>query len=387
DPLEVYGYAAEACDCDCVFCYHKGNPPDLALPTRRRSPGLAYQEMLTRLRYFNPRGGMALLPTLATQWEVLASPYSLPILRLLRDKLERPLRLYTNGEKLTPTAIEALAQLIPVYIYVSLNSASPQRRRRLMGSRHPEVALAAPALLREAGIPYAVVIVPWPADSVPDMLEDLEATVAFAEQHQAHLVQVNLPGFTRVFSETPPFDADEVWPALVDRVQALRRRYATPIVAMPTLYEEGLGPGRKNAPVIIGLVPGSPAALSGLRQGDLITQVNGIPVRHRPQARDLLATVAGSACPAWLTVVREGARLEVTLDPSSGRYPYSPDTDHHLGVVTLGQGFRNSYLEDLRHIAQSRGAKQVLLLASRLVKPLVEQALGRSLHLGLWILW
>ncbi len=383
DPLEVYGYAAEACDCDCVFCYHKGNPPDIALPTRRRPPSQAFQEMLTRLEHFNPRAQTALFPGLGTQWEALASPFSLPILRLLRERTGRPLRIYTNGEKLTPNSVEALADLKPVYIYLSLNSVSPERRRRLMGSRHPEVALGAPSLLRDAGIPYAAVVVPWPADGVEAMLDDLERTVSHAEAQQAHLIQVNLPGFSRFFSETPPFDTEEVWPALLEKVQHLRRSCSTPIVAMPTLYEESVLAGRKNMPWVVGLVPGSPAAMVGVHQGDLLIQVNGLPVRHRPQARDLLAVVAHSgATSARLTVERTGRPLDIILNVARWHYPYSPDTDHHLGIVTLGQGFRTSYLEDLRVLARSRSARRVLLLSSRLVKPLVEQGLEEMHGLG-----
>ncbi|MBI2917789.1 MAG: radical SAM protein [Chloroflexi bacterium] len=383
DPFEVYGYGAEACDCDCVFCYHKGNPPDLALPTRRRPTSEAFQEMVTRMRYFNPRAGTALFPSLGTQWEALASPYSLPVLRLLRERTDRPLRIYTNGEKLSPRAIEELAALKPLYVYLSLNSASPERRQRLMGGRHPEVAVGAPSLLQEAGIPFAAVVVPWPVDGQATMLDDLEATVSYAEAHRAHLVQVNLPGFSRYFSETPPFDTSEVWLAIVERVQTIRRICATPVVAMPTLYEEGLTPGRKNLPVVVGLVAGSPAALGGLRQGDMITHVNALPVRDRPQARDLLTVVAHSgAASALLTVARGGCTTDLRLDLSRWYYPYSPEMDHHLGVVMLGQGFRTRYLEDLRDIARAQGARRVLLLSSRLVKPLVEQALPEAPGLG-----
>ncbi|GAI51780.1 unnamed protein product, partial [marine sediment metagenome] len=36
DPGEILEYAASRCNCDCIMCYNKGNPPSLALKSSKR---------------------------------------------------------------------------------------------------------------------------------------------------------------------------------------------------------------------------------------------------------------------------------------------------------------------------------------------------------------
>ena len=52
-----------------------------------------------------------------------------------------------------------------------------------MRDPNPEIAINALPLLREQGIPYAAVIVPWPVETVNEMLEDLSSTVGYAAEH------------------------------------------------------------------------------------------------------------------------------------------------------------------------------------------------------------
>jgi hypothetical protein len=379
EPIEVFGYAASRCNCDCLFCYHKGNPPSLALRNLRRPRAEEWEEMKTRLRYFSPPARQALFPTLGCIWEVFAHPRSLEILRRLREKTSRPFRIATSGATLTPDFIAELEKLKPVYLYLSLNSSSPSRRRRLMRDKQPQVAINAPGYLRERGIPYAVVIVPWTLNSREEMLEDLSATAAYAAEQQAHLVEINLPGYSRYFSSHKLFDREEVWSAIVSRARELREELSCPIVVMPTLYEENLWEERKNLPRIIGLVNNSPAARAGLRRGDVLLAVNGLPVHSRPQARDLLHLLQRSEYKQVSLVAQRGDRnIGVTLNLEEYSYPYSPEWDHYLGIIFLGTGLRMSYIEKLRDIIDARRAKHVLFLSSRLVKPTLEQLLAQS---------
>ncbi|MCJ7744284.1 MAG: radical SAM protein, partial [Dehalococcoidales bacterium] len=173
DPIEIFGYAGARCDADCIFCYNNGNPSSLSLSVLRRSPAEESEEMMTRLKYFSPAGGLSLFPSLGSIYEVLAHPRIFEVLRQLREKTPAVFRIATNGTRLTPETISRLAALPPVYLYLSLNSASPVRRRKLMKDKKSQVAIDALPLLREKGIPYATVIVPWPFDSLAATLEDL----------------------------------------------------------------------------------------------------------------------------------------------------------------------------------------------------------------------
>ena len=323
DPTEVFDYAATRCTCDCVFCCNKGNPPFLAVSSApTRSAAEEMREMETRLRYFSPQAETALFPSAGTICDAMAHPHFLDILRKLREKTDRPFRITTNGNMLTAQAIETLAGLKPAYFYVSLNSSSPARRRKLMNDHKPALAIDSLPLLAKAQIPYAAVIVPWPLDTAEEMLNDLTSTAEYAAASGAHIVQVNLPGFSRFFSSSAPFDTAEIWPAIVDCIRDLRETLDTPVVVMPSLYEENLYQPRKNLPLVTGVVRNSPACLAGVTRGDLILQVGGIPVRDRPQARDLLAAVKSSgAASTVIRVRRAGKETDIRLDRGKGLIP------------------------------------------------------------------
>ncbi len=378
DPVAVIAAAGSRCDLDCVFCYNKGNPPSLALRSPERSVAEERHEMMTRLRYFSPEVRRSLFPSLGSSYEVLLQPGVIEVLRELRQKTQAVFRIATHGGLLTPEMVTALAALAPVYLYLSLNSASPKRRRRLMGDRHPETAIAALPLLMEAKIPFATVIVPWPLDSIDEMLDDLTATVAYAAGHGSHIVQLNLPGHSGYLTPQKPYDRAEVWSAVVDRVAVLRRTVSTPLVVMPGLYEENRRQSRKGLTIVTGVVADSPASAVGIESGDEIVSVGGLAVSGRSPARALLRAQRDAAAgPVTLSLKRRGSVFEAQLDPAVGSYPYSA-IDRHFGLVIMASGFRSDYLEALREIIERRGAGKVLLLSSELVRPSLEQALRES---------
>ena len=379
DPSEILEYAASRCNCDCIMCYNKGNPPSLALKSNKRRTIDEFKEIETRLNYFSPSEGVSLFPSLGTSWEVTAHPHFMEILRSLREKTLKPLRITTNGKSLTTKMVDELADLKPLYLYLSLNSSSRQRRQRLMRDDKPQIAISAPKLLRDKGIPYAVVIVPWPVDSIGEMCDDLHKTIIYADDCGAHLVEVNLPGYSRWFSPQEMFNLDEVWKACVSTVRGLREETGCPIVAMPTMYEENLYEEHKNLPRIIGLVQNSPAARSGLRKGDIITAINNIPVRTRPQARDMLSMLQkGEYKQADLTVDREHQKLTVKINLGDLSYPFTKAFDKHVGITFMGTGLRPSYIERLKEMIDEHRAKDVLFLSSALVRPTFEQCLRES---------
>ena len=383
DPAEVFDHLATRCDCDCSFCYLRGNPPSLALEQPERKSEEEWQEARTRLKYFSPRGKRSLFPTLGSPYEVLSHPRALELLRELRRKTDRPFRFSTNGNRLTPGFIRELSSLKPLYLYLSLNSSSPARRKEVMGAGNPEVAIRSLPLLREQGIPFGVIIVPWPNPSKEEMLSDLRETVRYADRHDAHLVEVSLPGFSRYFSPHPPFDREDVWSAVVAEIRALRQKAACPLLIKPSLYEETRQGKRFNLPVLIGVVKNSPAALSGLTPGDLLLSVAGLKVSSRPQARDLLHLHHQNRTPALSLSVQRGREiLEVNLLPRPHGYPYAPETDHHWGMIFMGSGFRPSFLEDLKALISKHRAKKVLFLSSTLVKPVFLQMLQESSLFG-----
>ncbi len=380
DPIEIFGYAGSRCNIRCSFCYNRGNPPSIALGNLQRPPEEERHEMMTRLRYLHLRAGLSLYSTLGDIYEILIHPHILDVLRPLREITDKPFRIATNGAALTPQLIEKLSELKPVYLYLSVNSVSEADESRTMSDGALRIPASALQNLKEAGIPYALVLVPWPVKrSLEQVLDSMSDTVGLARRHHAHLVEINLPGYTRFFCGRKLFDLEEVWSTTVAHVRKLREICSTPIVAMPTMYEENLYEPVKNLPSVIGMVENSPAQKAGIEQGDLIEKINGIKIISRPQARDILSMVRGSgAAELRLTLNRRGKEVEIQVNTGDHGYPYSPEIDQHLGVITLGTGLRMSCLQELKNLIEERGAKHVLFLSSALVKPVFQQMLSES---------
>ncbi|MBI2847625.1 MAG: radical SAM protein, partial [Chloroflexi bacterium] len=379
DPNDIIDYLGARCNCDCVMCCNKGNPTEVALNIIPRSQEQIYQEIRTRIRYFSPGKGTALFPCPpGVVYDVLAHPRSLETLRSLRRKSPLPFRLHTNGRALTGKVITELARLKPVYLYLSLNTCSPSRRKKLMIDSRPETAIGSLALLRDAGIPYAANIVPWPVDTAEEMLDDLATTIDYADRHMAHLIEVNLPGYSAHFSRKELFEFPGLWASIVTRVREMRKRVASPVVIMPCMFEENRHEKRLGLSRVMGLVRNSPAALAGVRKGDVIVGINGIAVRDRPQTRVLLSAVAKSdVAQVDLRVKRGRAVLDIPTHLQEYSYPYSKQIDGELGIVFLGTGLAN-YVEKLMEIARHRQARRVLFLSSYLVKPAFEQQLSQA---------
>ena len=123
----------------------------------------------------------------------------------------------------------------------------------------------------------------------------------------------------------------------------------------------------------------SPAAASGLRPDDVVLSVGGLKISSRPQARDLLRLHGQNRSPSVsLTVQRGKGTIDFQLFPDRFQYPYTPQTDHHLGVIFRGEGLRTGVLENLKSLIAAHRANRVLLLSSRLVRPVFEQLLRES---------
>lgn len=370
DPAEVFDHLASRCDCACSFCYLQGNPPSLSLRQPQRPAKEEYAEALTRVKYFSPEKRQVLFPTLGSPYEVLAHPYALEILRELRKKTDRPFRLSTNGNNLTEAVINELSSLKPIYLYLSLNSSSAERRKKIMGTKKAEKGINALALLQENHLPFAAVIVPWPIPSPEEMLADLIETVIYADKHDAHLIEISLPSYSKYFPAPPLFDREELWSRIVSTVRSLRPKISSPIVIKPSMYEEILFSPNLNQPWVAGSVKNSPAHHAGIKAGDLLLAINGLPLSSRPQARDLLRMHHGQHnSSVILSTIRDGQIQDLKIDPQKWDYPYHPLIDHHLGIIFPGAGFRPRVLEDLRALIISRRARRVLFLSSPLVKP------------------
>lgn len=381
DPSEIIDHAGTRCNCDCVFCYNKGTPPLLALRFSDRSAAEEFEEIKTRIKYYQPEAERSLFPSLGSTCEILAHPHVMEVFKALRLKTDKTFRIITNGAALTEQKILQLEKLKPVYLDISLGSASHARRQRLMQDKKPQVAIDSLPLLKSAGIPYSVIVVPWPLKTEDEMLQDLENTILYAAANDVHMIQISLPGYTKYFSTAKLFELTNLWFSIVDKVKNLRQKCICPIVVMPGIYEEHVSRPQKNLPEVIGVVRNSPAFFAGIRQGDIILRIAGSSISNRPQARDILSIFQQEEFKSLpLTVLRDKREICLEIDTDVFSYPYSKLTDTHLGFVFMGTGLQMANLEKLKKIIDLRKAKNILFLSSVLVKSVFEQCIKQSYY-------
>ena len=357
------------CNADCIFCYEKGNP----LPFTRDL--IPLEEVETRIKYYSHEKKKGLPTPTRFPLEPFCHPQFFDILKLIRESdASSVLWMSTNGGFLTEDVIKKLSCLQPVMLCVSLNSADPLIRNKVM--REPTdktmTAIKSIPLLQEHKIVFDGSIVAWP--SIP--LEDLVETITFLDRHDARVIRVLLPGYSRYFSDEQLFDTDKVWQDIVTLVQGLRERIDTPINCQPSFYwNEPL------TPLVDGVIKGSPAAKSGLTAGDKILKVNDQPVYTRVQAAALLSTSHNESSSCRLLVLRREKEIVVDLQETpidDECYPYKLK-----GMLPFVSGFGIffiddfllSSIQDLIRIIENYNAHTVVLLSSEIMKPIVEKAL------------
>lgn len=370
------GSLSPHCTCSCDFCYIKGNCPGMAMDDAT-FPALAEIECRAALR----RDGHQLFQYLREYGEPLRHPEALQALRAVREASPAEvLCLSTNGTRLTRETVASLAELKPVHLFLSLNTADHAIRRRLMHDAHPEVAVGAPELLREHGLAWFGGIVAWP--SVP--LADLEQTVRLFDATGAQVIRVALPSATRYHPEVEGLgmlrtDWRAHWDAVLHCVQNLRQEAATPIYVQPHSYEQG-----DFRPVVVGTVRNSPAERAGVRAGDVVLRVNGRDAATRDVCIKMLALCGASAV---VTLAREGRSFEVSLHDGddTAAYPYRPPgygLSDHQGIIRsfgicLPDDLCLPAFHDLRAIVAERQAQQPVVVSSWMKAPAVRGLLDQ----------
>ncbi|WP_280277341.1 M50 family metallopeptidase [Nocardia wallacei] len=86
-----------------------------------------------------------------------------------------------------------------------------------------------------------------------------------------------------------------------------------------------------------------PAQVAGLRRGDLVKAINGVPVKSWNDFRKITETQSG---PILYTVERDGQKLDISVMPERvATYPLKPDSDErvtepvYVSKVGVGQDF------------------------------------------------
>ncbi|MBW1888718.1 MAG: DUF512 domain-containing protein, partial [Deltaproteobacteria bacterium] len=81
---------------------------------------------------------------------------------------------------------------------------------------------------------------------------------------------------------------------------------------------------------------------------------------------------------ASLSIQLDGTRLDLDLNLSDSDYPYTPETATHLGMIFSSLGIPQEWFERLKEVISARGAKEVLVLTSALVRPFMEKSISQN---------
>ena len=97
-------------------------------------------------------------------------------------------------------------------------------------------------------------------------------------------------------------------------------------------------------PLIETVAPQSAAFSAGLKQGDVIRAVDGVPVFAFRQLRDAVATAEGH--PLRLTIWRAGQEIEVTLTPRRTDLPLQDGGFETRWLIGVTGGFSFDPMRD-----------------------------------------
>lgn len=339
-----------ACNMDCVFCSHQFNPPQLevySLPTR------TLKEVEELLDFLDPNKKIIIgeSVTRIMEGEPLLHPDFLEIVEIIRKKFSQtPVQITTNGSLLREEVIKRLANLLPLEINLSLNSASLMGRKTLMGDRMAGVSLEAPMLFKKYQIPFHGSIVAMP------MLvgwEDLQQTICYLGQQGAETIRVFLPGYTKYNQPAWKFPLS-LWEDLNDFLEKLREKVDVPLTLEP-LMVDNLTAG------VIGVIKNTPAYQAGLKRKDKILQVNGKEIKSRVEAFRLIQC---SKDPKIL-LERQEEKIEAIIQKQAGE---------SSGLV-FAYDLDPTVLQDWQEAARRNQAQQILLLTSMLGEKIIKAAL------------
>lgn len=376
DPSEVYEHLSRVCNIKCEFCYLHGNPSNLAIGKAQRAADV--EELYTRLHYFDPKGGFALF---RSQWEInefLVHPHTIEVFERLRERTTEPFFFITNGGPLTPEMIDVLRRVRPVFLIVSVNTVDTNSRMRVMKDslRKAETAIGSFDLLHKAEIPYGASVVMWPNIG----LDSLERTLEYLEPYDPAYVRVNLPGFTRntPAAAVPDMHTNSYWEEVVREVIRLREKFSIPIFPIPHMFEE-LITRTPNEVHVLGTVRYSPSANAGMRAGDVIKKINGLPALTRQQVLSTIWMLRNRT--VRLEVERGGENIDVEI-PSHASAGYAGEGDvfgkylFPRGIV-LPPSLGITQIMEVGRLIQKHGAKRVLVVTSKLMHRAVVDLLDR----------
>ncbi|MEM7475313.1 MAG: radical SAM protein [Planctomycetota bacterium] len=388
---DIFWHLSSVCNFSCEFCYEKGNPQDFPIQNTPRMASVS--EIDTRLRYYDPDKKTGIFSVRTSINEPFVNKNAMQYLRKMRAKCpDELISFVTNGSFLTEDNIKTLKELEPVFFNLSLYSVDKRIRQRVLWDLKSDVARGSPELLARHRVPYMANLVMWPSIS----MEDMERTIAHADDHSCALIRICLGGYTRYLQgDFERFDIDDYWPQVVNAVELIRSKYRTPIIIEPNSYVHF-----STDAYLDGVIVGSPADLAGLKRRDLIKCVNGVSISSRLQLLSVLRKLSqaqsggyrppgvsgrtgrvrrANDCTVNLQVQRGDDLFDIDLQRYAPEamlsYPYSNIAQYNdfLFGLILTDTLSFSALALARKMIRQYDARKTLILSSPMIEPILHE--------------
>ncbi len=307
------------CNMTCRFCSHRGNPEDLKV----YSFGHLSMGLIRELLGFLPAEGPVIMGESATriiEGDPFTHPHFSEILKLLRrHHPEKLIKITTNGSYLTGNRVELLDKIKPLELNISLNCSSPEERAFLMGDKDPGQVFEGLELLVNKEIAFNGSIV-----AMPHLTgwESLKKTIGLLAGFHPETVRVFFPGFTRYSPEELKFEPD-LYQDLREYINKLASEYSIPIILEPPYLKDLFCR-------VKGIIPGSRAARSLIKRGDIIISINNKRVISRVDGFNRLVKNADP-----LLEVKRGEKQQRFKLPKEGDEKPGVVVDYDLEPVTI----------------------------------------------------
>lgn len=313
----VYQHLAYTCNANCLFCYLKANPENIAIG--KRFENCSYEELMTRVKYFSRERSM-----FSQNFEIkefFNSPFAQETLLELRKKTDDEFFFVTNGSLLKEDLIRFLSTIKPVTLIVSVIVITNEVRSEIMFNNSSDevsdlnmITLNSFQLLQKYGIPFIPSITAWPTITYDNLLD----TIKFLEPYNPLAIRINMLGYT---DTNKPIEGvtEDFWKTFCTYIKKAETETDVPLLPIPSQYYINEFQENTLDICVLGTIENSPSR-GILKKGDKILEINGFPLTSRDQLLNALMLIEGDKN---LLIDRDGKIFEVILPAEfEWKYPF-----------------------------------------------------------------
>ncbi len=259
------------CNLNCIFCSHRGNPPELEVYHTGHIKFAVIKEVAS---YLDSEQKIVIgeSTTKICEGEPLLHPKFKQIIEFLRLKFpQSKLKITTNATLLNSEIIEFLAANQPVELNLSLNSSTAKGRKKLMGDNN--FKQKAISLLKQYKLKFhgSIVAMPWIVGE-----KDLLDTILFLSKQNALSIRVFIPGYTKLSPAEIRYSTKEV-NKIKKIIKKIKKEHQIAITLEPIKVND-------LKAKVAGVIKDSPVDKAGVKSGDEIISIKQEEVFSRVSA-------------------------------------------------------------------------------------------------------